>query len=158
MAERGQPKARDRYHFMRQLGLVGAAIAMVKDMKEDELSKEFGPEAPQVYLQVVALELAVGRVPDAGSGIASLRDEFGKMAGQPGQAGQQVQFLRVILRQLEAHKLVLEGDYKPAGDELEQTEGRGVGAPLPPEILKFDPKPFVDEKTRRVIPLGDQRG
>jgi len=120
-----QPKVKDRYVFARHTGLVGEAIDM---LKKADLSKEFGPEAPRVAVEMAALELAAGRLEDADADLAAIRAEFDKL---PPATPARPDEPRAILALLEYQKSLLAGDYAAAGAELEALEGKGV-MPAPP--------------------------
>ena len=139
--ERPQTKAKDRYRLARAHGLADEAITILKEFKEGEMAREFGPEAPRVALEMIALELVCGRLADAAADIAQLKEEVAKLDTQ----SPALQGLPEFLRHLEFQKLVLEGNYSAAGAELESLQGQSVGhEPLVAALLqaKIDPKQY----------------
>ena len=139
-------KVQHRFVLARRTNLIGRAIGMMKDLKEGELAREFGPDAPSAALQLVALEMGVGRLEDAAADIATLREEFDKMAADP-RPDPVLPLARGALRWLEFQKLLLSGEYARAGEELEALQGRGIGTEaLVAEMdkQKVDPRAYKD--------------
>lgn len=138
-------KVKDQFRVARAHNLVGEALAILKNLKGDELGQEFGPEAPAVALEMVALELAVGRLEDAAADLAVLKDELAKLAAGPNPPPG-VEALRELARLMEYQVHWLSGNYSDAGRALEDVDGRRVGAaPFPPPAEAVGPKttPFV---------------
>lgn len=141
LAAERQPKVKDRFYAALRANLTGEAITMLKGLGEGELSREFGPDAPQALIQLVALELAVGWAEEAAGDSAVVREELDRAAGpSQAQAPPPIQAARGFLRVLDVQTALLVGDYETAGRELEATEGRGVGTgppPSPEQVLVF---------------------
>lgn len=137
-----------RYTRARQFGLTGRAIQTLKDLKESDWGREFQNKLPvqEVGLQLVAMELTVGRLEDAAADIAALKDAFDRLAAGP-NADPRLQAYQLMLRQLEYHAAVLEGNYQKAGTLYEELVGRDVEqrarTPVPPPdkmfLLRFAP-------------------
>jgi len=126
-----KPAVKDRVDAALQLRLTGEAIKLVKEEPNPQV--EFGKELGRRYLQVIGLELAVGRVEDAAADLEGVRQTFEAEATAAAPApGAQAN--RAILRAVEGQLLVLTGNYEAAGRELEETEGKLVSgaAPMPP--------------------------
>jgi hypothetical protein len=141
--DRPQTKLRDRYFLARTLGLVGEALTILKEMKEGEMSREFGPDAPRVALEMVAMELVCGRLEDAAGDLAFIKEEVAKLDTQ------RPEFQRIaeLVRVLEFQKLLLEGNYDAAGSELESLQGQSIGfEPIISALAqaKIDPKHYKD--------------
>ena len=66
----------DRYRRARQYELPGEAITILKAMKGDELVKEFQAGVTQTLLELVGLELYSGRLEDAATDLAELKEVF----------------------------------------------------------------------------------
>ncbi|QDU22572.1 hypothetical protein [Urbifossiella limnaea] len=134
-----KPAKKDQFDAAVSLRLTGAAIQMVKDLSEGEAQAEFGADLGRRYLQVVGLELAVGRVEDAAADLEGLRESFDKLAAaQPPVPGAAVN--KAYLRMVESQLLVVTGNYDGAGRMLEETEGRVAllpAAPPPADALPF---------------------
>jgi hypothetical protein len=126
------PKVRDRYRAAAQFGLVGQRLALLKEVPGGDLSREFGPEAPVVALEMVALELAVGRLEEAAADLALLRSALGELAAQP-TPPPGIDRARELARYLEYQVLRLSGDYAGAGRLLEEIDARGVEQAPPPD-------------------------
>ena len=131
------PRVRDRHVLAMNHGLLGEALTLIK---EADLPKEFGEDAPSIALHLVALELAVGRLEDASAHLQSLREELPKLAEQPRPGKAAVQFLRRQLDELEFQKLVFEGNYAEAGKAYEGLVGDSIGKypPAKPENKPFE--------------------
>jgi hypothetical protein len=140
-----KPQTRVRDRFLAALGtnLVGEAIDILKDLREG-FEKEFGQNARAVVFQLIALELAVGRLEDAAAHLQVVREEFDKEA-PPGADRALNDAIRRQLRDLEYHKAQLEGNYAEAGADFERTAGLDVGKFLPEadmtraDLAGFDP-------------------
>jgi hypothetical protein len=132
--------AGQRYQMAREAHLVGEAIRI---LLESDIEKEFDKGAPQARLELVALLLCVGRVADAARELEALRayeDLVRKMTGDQEELAQ----FRVLVRYLDYHKLVLEGNYAAAGAELEALDGRVVGQnPLAGVPKELTPAPYL---------------
>jgi hypothetical protein len=131
------PGVKERLNSALQLRLTGEAIKLVKELPEADAQREFGKDLGKRYLQVIGLELAVGRVEDAAADLEGVRQTFEEQAASPNPPpGAQTD--RLIFRLVQGQLLVLTGNYEAAGKELETTEGPLVSAPppLPPsEVL-----------------------
>lgn len=136
-------KLADKYVLARRHHLVDKALSLLKG-KDVDLVKEFGPHGPVVALQMIALELCVGRLEDAAADIAALKEAFEERA-RKGDTDDRFRQQRDLLRGLELHKLNLEGDYAAAGKLLEDVEGGSVGTErilAEFQKLQFDPRAF----------------
>ncbi|MBX9583327.1 MAG: hypothetical protein K2X87_23745, partial [Gemmataceae bacterium] len=126
------PRVRDRFRLAGQYNLAGERLDLLKELKGDDLAREFGPDAPGVAAEMVALEVAVGRLEDAAAHLAEVREALGPMATQtPPPPG--VDRLRFILRLLEYQVQLLGGNYADAGRSLGEVDGRAVEATPPPD-------------------------
>ena len=100
---------------------------------------------PDQPVQMIALEMRVGRIEEAAADL----DELAAAFEQPGRTGsdpQMVAHLRRVLRYLSFQKNVLIGNYPDAGTDLEDVEGPLVGlGGLQEEVKRrgFDPRPFA---------------
>lgn len=116
--------------------LTGEAIRLVKELPAADLEREFGPELPRRYLQVVALEMVVGRAEDATGDLSDLKG----LVDDKGGAAPALAAVRPYLRAIELQLLIHTGNYEAAGRELEAQEG-GVAAagapPAPGQVLPF---------------------
>lgn len=132
-----------RYLMALQHHLTDKALGLVKG-KGADLAKEFGPSTPEALLQMVALELCVGRLEEAARDVADLKELFDERA-KKGETDERFEQHRFLLRHLELQKLTLEGNYAAAGKLLEDLEGGAVGADralAELQKIKFDPKAF----------------
>ena len=127
-----KPAVKDRVEAALQLKLTGEAIKLVKELSEADAQREFGKDLGRRYLQVIGLELAVGRVEDAAADLEGVRQTFEEQAAAPNPPpGAQAD--RLYLRLVQGQLLVLTGNYEAAGRELETTEGSRMSlAPPPP--------------------------
>jgi hypothetical protein len=133
-----------RYALARRHHLTDEAL---KVLKGADLAKEFGPNVPDVALQMIALELCVGRLEDAARNIADLKEGFDDRV-RKGDPDPQFNRQRLFLRHLELQKLILEGNYAAAGTVMEELEGGVVAGGLDRMLaeaakIKFDPKPYA---------------
>lgn len=136
-------KLSNRFFIARRHHLTGEAIKVLKS-NEVDLAKEFGANAAEVALQLVALELCVGRLEDAARDIADLKDALAERAAK-GDADPRLAEHRSLLRYMEMQKMLLEGDYAAAGAALEDLEGGSLGVSrMLEELTKmgFDPRPY----------------
>jgi hypothetical protein len=143
-----------RYRVARRAGLTGEAITLLKELiAKNELEAQFKQDTQRVALELIALELATGRLEDAADDIEGLKEVFTTMAAQP-NPHPDLMLLRGTLRYMEYHKLVLEGNYAGAGAEFEELNGGGVGKYPTGEGLKardlaglnpraLDPRPYL---------------
>lgn len=126
-AERPGARPRDRYRLALHYHLVGEAINVFHANREN-LQEEFGPDAIPTALQVVALELAVGRLEDAIDDLVWVSVRIDGEANQPKSDPNRNRSNVALFSALMYRKLVLEGDYEGAGKELERLEGRDIEA------------------------------
>ena len=98
----------------------------------------------QTLLELVGLELYSGRLEDAATDLAELKEVFEDLtrpADPPTRNG-----LRQALRLLDQQKMILEGDYAGAGAELEGLAGKDIGLErllAEVEKQKFNPTPHA---------------
>ncbi|HEY3788396.1 MAG TPA: hypothetical protein VGL71_06045, partial [Urbifossiella sp.] len=134
-----QPKLGKQHDFALQAGLIGEALDR---LKEADLVREFGENAIEIKLHMIALELAVGRIEDAAIHIGQMKEELG--ANKKYEAAQR------SLQELEFHELKLSGNYGEAGKVLESLEGPRIGLDSLLEALakeNIDPKNYKDFQT-----------
>lgn len=130
------PTARERFRLARRVGLPGEALAILKDLRGDDLGREFGPEAPQTALEMVALELAVGRLEEAAADLTAVRAELDALAARtPPPPG--IDDLRRLAQFQQCQVAWLRGDYADAGrllDELDAPPAGGATKFPPPHL------------------------
>jgi hypothetical protein len=140
MTAGGQMKLAAQVEAALEFGLVGEALRILTD-KDTDLGKEFGPRALEVALSMTALQLALGRLEDAASGLDTLTSD------PDVQKALSDENARPVVQMLRFHKLTMEGNYAEAGAIMESLDGRMVGLdPAKSLRQQFDPKPFVESK------------
>jgi hypothetical protein len=140
-------KVAERFRRAKQLELTGEAISVIKGLKADELSKEFGPAMSHALLELVAMELCCGRLEDAASDLADVKEIFPDLTrGLPPEAQE---WMRQAVRTLDQWKMMFEGDYAGAGAELEGRFGKGIG--LDPLLKQLEKDKYT---TKQFTALG----
>jgi hypothetical protein len=142
-------KAADRFVLARRLELTNKAVEIWRGLTIEEKVKEFGPGTIRALMEVVGLQMSLGKIEDAAADLAELKDAFDGLGQSFGLDEAARDALRRVLRTLDYQKLLLEGDYAGAGAEWEGLFGRNLGvaevlAAL--DQLKLDPRPFFDMK------------
>jgi hypothetical protein len=134
-------KVPNRFQIARRHHLTDEAIRVLKGA---DLGKEFGANVPNVALQLIALELSIGRLEDAARDVADLKEALDERAVKGDQSPMLAE-QQGVLRHLELQKLILEGNYAVAGTTLDDLEAGNVGIDrMLAELTKlgFDPKPY----------------
>jgi hypothetical protein len=137
-------KVAERFRRAKQLELTGEAISVIKGVKGEDLSKEFGPAVSFALLELVALELCSGRLEDAAADLADVKEILPDLTRSLPPEAQEV--MRQSLRTLEQWKMMFEGDYAAAGAELEGRFGKNIGFERLTQQLekdKYSTKPFT---------------
>jgi len=131
-----------RYSIARRHHLTDEALRVAKGAAD--LAKEFGPNVTYIALQMIALELCVGRLEEAARDIDDLTEGFEERA-RKGESDRQFAEQRHFLRYLEMQKLILEGNYAAAGALMVKLEEGAIGLDrMLAEVAKinFDPRPY----------------
>jgi hypothetical protein len=142
-------KLSDRVRSALKYDLVGEALKILTD-KGTDLQKEYGQGIADIVLIRVALELAMGQLEDA-----ALDLEYAPPVLESARLHANVrQYLQMQFQQMNIQKLILEGNYKEAGDYIGSLYGGhvGEGPPLAADESAFKKsKTFVDWGTNRMM-------